>query len=160
MKLTDKISTQLTSCIGNPTDIVIPNFYVGRYEMDLFRLTPALFVYEYEIKVSRSDFKNDSKKGYTNWKGVTTKKHELVQNGKRCNRFFYVVPFNMIRIDECPEYAGLIYYKDGRFDIVKHAKLLTKEKQKVDIYYKLTKKLAFRSVILRNKLMQVNLQKK
>lgn len=48
---------------GTELDLIIPNFYLNSpFEMDVCKITKAGIVYEYEIKISRSDFKNDFKK--------------------------------------------------------------------------------------------------
>lgn len=118
MKLADKIAYYLSTwCRSTGYDIIIPNFYHGAYEMDLFKLTKSGQLYEYEIKISRSDFFADAKK---NWSGKLSK-HELIRQHKHCNRFFYVVPEGLISIGECPDFAGLIYNKDTKFTIVKDA---------------------------------------
>jgi len=48
----------------------------------------------YEVKVSRSDFHRDQK-----WRAYLP----------YCNLFFFVTPFELIRADEVPEEAGLIW---------------------------------------------------
>ena len=63
MQLKDEIMFKLTTFIRKiPNEVIIPNFYFGWYEMDVFRLTSSGFVTEYEIKTSRADLKNDFKK--------------------------------------------------------------------------------------------------
>jgi len=48
----------------------------------------------YEVKVSRSDFHRDQK-----WRAYL----------RYCNLFFFVTPWELIRADEVPEEAGLIW---------------------------------------------------
>lgn len=144
MKLADKISIDLQAWVRTTGyDVVIPNFYIGIYEMDVFRLTPSEMIYEYEIKISRSDFFNDFKK---QWAGKT--KHSLMETGKSaCNKFFFVVPEGLVSKAEVPKYAGLIYYTNSRmFRIEKTAPVLHKDKSKTDkdLYRWLCNKLAFR----------------
>jgi hypothetical protein len=155
VKLADKISYNLMRfCRGsNSSELIIPNYYLGHYEMDVCRITPAGIVYEYEIKISRSDFKNDLKKGFEGYKKekgeyVKTQylKHESLKLGQlNCNRFYYVVPKDLIRIDEVPEYAGLIYWFDKResFETIKSAPLVKKDKYPID-WHKLALSMAFR----------------
>lgn len=155
MKEADKILTRLRVWCNNGRDIVISNFYYGRYEMDMFRLTSSGYVVEYEVKVSRSDFKADFEKKHNVWGKGLFKKHEEIQNGNQANRFFFVVPKGLVRKDEVPQHAGLIYYDANcdSFSIVKHAPLIHKL-QVADSYYKtLSQKLAFRESNLRYKLM-------
>lgn len=153
MKLADQISKTLAGWCNSGSDIVIPNYYVGMFECDLLRVTKAGMFYEYEVKISRSDFFNDFKKQYetrdtTDWDIqatsyrdlplITTNKHQETKAGRRANKFYFVVPEGLIKKEECPEYAGLIYYKVigsyKELKIVKTAKLLRKEKALIDMY--------------------------
>ena len=134
-------------------DIIIPNFYLGRYEMDLFRLTPAGLITEYEIKISRSDYKAD----FFKERAGCDNKHALMAGKKcACNRFYFVVPKKMIQPDEVPLYAGLIYYKGKRgFEVVRNAPLIHKEKQPLTIYKDLAVSLSFREQVLRNRIVEL-----
>ena len=144
MKKTDKILFDLIYWVrklGN--EVVIPNFYVGSWEMDLFRLLPSEYLIEYEIKTSRGDFRNDFKKSTEDVrynfeekkieKSNFRKKHDEIQNGNYiANKFFFVVPRGMVKIEEIPEKCGLIYYDDSdyypSFEIIKPAKFIHKNK--------------------------------
>lgn len=134
-------------------DIIIPNFYLGRYEMDVFRLTPAGLITEYEIKTSRSDFKADFLKECPG----THSKHDLMmEKQSSCNRFYFVVPKKIVQLHEVPGYAGLIHYKGNRgFEIVKNAPLIHKEKQPLTIYKDLALSLSFREQVLRNRITEL-----
>lgn len=107
------------------------------------------YCYEIEIKTSRSDFFNDFKK---------VEKHTILREGThqvkkyrykfdqetkktitdhyyvtkewkfRPNRFYYCVPENLIKIEEVPEYAGLMYVIGDKVKTVKEAKFIHKEK--------------------------------
>lgn len=145
MKLADKIKFDLlVTERTSPYDIMIPNFYVGRYEMDVFKLMQSGYIVEYEIKISRSDFFADLKKGT---KEGRVGKHELMSKGEsQCNRFYFVTPKDLIKPDEVPAHAGLIYHH-GNMDscvVVKNAPLLHKRKREADVYRYLAFKLAFR----------------
>lgn len=104
------------------------------WESDFFVQKQNGYSYEFEVKISRSDFFADKKK---------ISKHLILSNGKffeqkrlwnndrtgdddkwiiqeterehsfRPNKFFYVVPQGLITVDELPKYAGLFYYEDG-----------------------------------------------
>ena len=106
--------------------------FKGDWESDFFVQKQNGYSYEFEVKISRSDFFADKKK-------VT--KHLILSNGKfveqkrlwnndrtgeddkwiieeterehlfRPNKFFYVVPKGLITVDELPKYAGLFYYE-------------------------------------------------
>lgn len=93
---------------------------LGWWEADLWVVSNSRLATEYEIKVSRSDFKCDSKKNRTimkrdqeAWIRVEQNKHSMLSEKSTLgpSRFFYCVPENMISIDEIPEWAGLIYFK-------------------------------------------------
>lgn len=74
-------------------------------------------MHEFEIKISRSDFKADAKKEkatqlvngfYIAW----GQQREI----RRPNYFYYIVPDGLISVDEVPSYAGL-GYAQSRFYI-------------------------------------------
>ena len=129
----------------------MPNFYHRGYECDIMSVTTSGIRCEFEVKISRADFKKDMEKGYKkwSWKGEEytsefIRKHDDLINGKHVNRFFYVVPENLIKIEELPPYAGLIYVsfadKWVHFKEIKSGKLLTKEK--LDLSNKLLRQIA------------------
>ena len=93
------------------------------WECDVLSITKSGYATEYEIKISRSDFKADFKKpkhrGFE--KGI---------GGMIC-RFWYVVPNGMITADEVPEYAGLMYcHKKGDKRWIEPVKYPTRLKSK------------------------------
>jgi hypothetical protein len=153
MKLANEIQKALIGFIrGNGYEIVIPNFHLnGGWEMDLCRITPAGVVYEYEIKISRADYFQDFKKGYDSFGGhVVKNKHDLLKWGELdVNRFFFVLPEGLVKLDELPSYAGLITYKGGWFTPIRGGKMLRK---KFNIDYKgLAESLSYRESILRGR---------
>lgn len=106
--------------------------FKGNWESDFFVQKQNGYAYEFEVKISRSDFFNDKKKvdkhlilstgKYTSigqlstWENGKWEKEEKIKEYEhdfRPNRFFYVVPEGMITIDELPAYAGLFYYGEG-----------------------------------------------
>lgn len=130
----------------------------GMQECDVLSISKADFIYEYEVKVSRSDFKADFKKP----------KHMLINEGKYIkesnkkgikqvwylvpNYFYFVVPENLISIEEVPIYAGLIYVNERMiFNTVKKAPIIHKTKASNDfirdLSHQLTCKLVFKKVI-------------
>ena len=134
--------------------VTIPNMYLYEWESDLISVTKSGYVHEYEIKVTKADYKNDFKN--------KIRRHESLRHGHRTpdynqqywidqarnsgasentgilkkvtvenriitnrpNYFFYVCPEDIIT--EVPEYAGLIHCKPY-LKIVKKAPLLHKE---------------------------------
>lgn len=104
---------------------ILPNTYPGGWwECDILAVTKALFMYEYEIKVSVSDFKADAKKGgEMSWgQGGRVRlqtKHEKLAAGdkKGPSNFWFIVPDNLIAVEDIPDFAGLIYAVDGNHGV-------------------------------------------
>lgn len=98
-------------------------------ECDVISVSKSDYIYEYEIKISRADFKKDFiKEKHTH---ILNEKFTYIRKGEQlwrvCNYFNYVVPKDLISLDEVPEYAGLIYVnEDFTFEIIKKPKLLHK----------------------------------
>lgn len=131
---------------------VFPNIFLGRYEADILEITKSGYAYEYEVKISRSDFKADAKKSSgwiepkeANFEKKVLYKHDLLKEGSRVSRFFFIVPKGLVSPEDVPDFAGLIYadavdcgfysrekghYTKKRvlFTIVKEAPRLSKEK--------------------------------
>ena len=116
----------------NTQKYVIENLYVFKWESDKLIETRSGLIYEYEIKVSRSDYKNDFKNkkdkhvilegkeehipSYEEYKerlsyygNDISDKYYRTENFKKPNYFYYAVPEGMIDVSEVPSYAGLIY---------------------------------------------------
>lgn len=101
------------------------------WESDFLALTKSGYLYEGEVKVSRSDFKADfKKKDKHTLLRESYEKIEGVEGKLRPHYFFYAVPEGMITEDEVPEYAGLIYMTEyfPYWRWVKQAPLLHKDK--------------------------------
>lgn len=92
------------------------NLFVYDWESDYLAITRSDIAYECEIKISRQDFINDSKKH---------NKHLIISEGKmpyeRPNYFYYAVPEGLIDVDEVPQHAGLIYVSEFWITIKKPA---------------------------------------
>ena len=86
-----------------PQSIVMPNCIPNNWwECDVLEIMKSGFWYEYEIKVSRSDFRADAKKAK-----FFGNKHELLAGNKRGpNRFFFVTLKVIVTEDDIPEWAG------------------------------------------------------
>lgn len=101
------------------------------WESDFLALTKSGYLYEGEVKISKSDFKADfKKKDKHTLLRESYEKIEGVEGKLRPHYFFYVVPENLITEDEVPEYAGLVYMTEHfpYWKWVKQAPLLHKEK--------------------------------
>lgn len=119
---------------------VLENLYVFSWESDKLIETRSGLIYEFEIKVSKADFKNDFKKKdkhlILEGKDIEENVYEMIDGKyqlthqirnstdkyKRPNYFYYALPEGLITVEEVPEYAGLIYVlpyndinKDGKF---------------------------------------------
>jgi hypothetical protein len=143
------IQKVLRTAVLSPSSVLYrtENLNVFAWESDSLAITKSKYAYEFEIKISRADFKNDFKH-----KKV---KHQMLEgtyqlfgdeflgDGKmsltdKPNYFYYVVPENLITVEEVPTYAGLVYVKprynrEGKIywydaNVVKVAPKLHKEK--------------------------------
>ena len=143
------IQKVLRGAVLSPSSVLYrtENLNVFAWESDSLAITKSKYAYEFEIKISRADFKNDFKH-----KKV---KHQMLEgtyqlfgdeflgDGKmsltdKPNYFYYVVPENLITLEEVPTYAGLVYVKprynrEGKIywydaNVVKEAPKLHKEK--------------------------------
>lgn len=134
MKHTSRtISDALHQKYVNNCTYKVPNIYIFKtgWETDFFVQKENGYCYEFEIKVSRADFKKDFEK-------IT--KHQILKDGsykttkgqtkewsKRPNKFFYVVPLGIVDYTDIPSYAGLITIDDkGILKTVKEAPFLHK----------------------------------
>jgi len=151
-KFTEKeITDALNGHYSGNARYKLANAYIfkGDWESDFFVQKQNGYCYEFEVKVSRSDFFNDKKKiskhlilstgkfveqtkiwneNHTSYDDRFTTVSEEKDHGFRPNKFFYVVPAGMITIDELPPYAGLITYDGGSITPVKEAPFIHKEK--------------------------------
>ncbi len=105
------------------TSFIMPSYTPSDwFECDVFELTGRGYFREYEIKVSRGDFKQDALKAKTWWRyhreghkfvtesGKHPTKHQLLSERSPFGpvQFWFVVPRGMVTRDELPEWAGLI----------------------------------------------------
>ncbi len=132
----------------------------GLSECDVLSVSKSDYIYEYEIKISKADFKKDFIK----------EKHQMIMEGKFVkqsnkgtwynvpNYFYFVVPENLISMDDIPSYAGLIYLKKwikydkeySCFEIIKKAPIIHKTKATTEfirgVAHQLSCKVVFRKV--------------
>lgn len=96
---------------------VCPNYTPRNWwECDVLELRKSGFWAEYEIKLSRPDFRADRYKAIRRFNYKTMeydhfRKHDLIasRSEKAPNLFFYVCPSGLLEASEVPEWAGLIY---------------------------------------------------
>lgn len=92
------------------------NSYVFNWESDFFSTTSDnRYIYEVEVKLSRSDFFADFKKGEKHTSLTTAMGLKLFNeiHTQTPNRFYYCCPEGMIKKEELPPYAGLIYLNEN-----------------------------------------------
>jgi hypothetical protein len=184
MEFTEKTILERLYGHFNTHKYQLSNVYMFDWESDLFSITKSGYCWEFEIKISRSDFKADSKKirkhsclkrnndKFTVTKGVesdTTFDCDVNGNFRliyypSCqvyinrniipNRFFYVVPDGMIDKSEVPKYAGLIYINDNGF-LSEVKNAPILHREKLDLSGKLVDKLYYRNIDLRNKIAEL-----
>jgi hypothetical protein len=132
-------------------DYKLRNTFIFEWESDFFSITKSNYVYEVEIKVSRSDFKADFNK-YKKHQILSAKGNKVVIRGwelteilkdgtkvpstsisirdtnkLRPNKFYYACPVGLLKKEEIPEYAGLIEVSEHGAIIIKEAPYLHKE---------------------------------
>lgn len=127
MTLTERsIQRGLMARFGSSFQCACPNFTPGRWwECDLWAVTKAGYVVEYEIKLSLADFTADRRKetthrvrveGRNEWRRQN--KHDLLAAGDCVpSRFFFAVPeslFDAIR-PKLPPFAGLVTCEPNQF---------------------------------------------
>ena len=122
------------------------------WESDVIQVNKSLTYYEYELKVSRQDFFADLKKRVSKWgKNAeklkcdyyagreTWKKYD--RKIPKPSKFFYVIPENLLDINEVPDYTGLI--EVGSYTkITKPAKKLKGTKLSEEQLWNLSMKLS------------------
>jgi len=133
----------------------------GYSEMDICKLTNTDYIYEYELKVSRGDFLKESKNFIENKDRQKYMKHKFMQTlyeekkfktrsrktYKVPNKFYFVCPKDMIKIDEILPYHGLIYIdENNNFEVVREASFLHKNKVDNKTIFRMLKTLSERIV--------------
>ena len=91
------------------------------WEIDVLSINRNDYLTEYEVKVSRSDFKADAKK--KKWQWYENRIKTMISN-----YFYYTCPEGLILENEVPDFAGLIYATKEGLKVIKKAPLLHKGK--------------------------------
>ena len=141
-----EIQNQIYHEIWGRSHVVAPNYTpYDWWECDVWAVSkPAGLGVEYEVKLSRSDFKADAKRKIERYScraaAVVVRRHKHTEletksvNGP--SRFWYVMPLNLVTIEEVPTFAGLMWVtatkafgrKYVTLTIVRQAPLLHREK--------------------------------
>lgn len=122
------------------TMFCLQRFYWFLSEMDLMQITKSsLYINEFEIKVSRSDFNKE-------FKSKKAKHQNLMMRcGNIPNRFSFVCPSGLIKKEDLPIYAGLYYISDDyRVLEIKRPPLLHRKKIGVKTYETILNKVKYR----------------
>lgn len=159
-ELEEKLSIYLFT---DSTKCICKRFMGAGYsEMDVAKLTSTEYIYEYELKVSRSDFlkevknydKNLDRRKYMKHKFMkfVYENHKIKTRSKKtnkvANKYYFVCPKNLIKIEELLPYQGLIYYNEEykTFEIIKEAIYLHKDKVDEKTKFRMLKTLSERDV--------------
>ena len=145
MKTNDIIS-QFRIKIFDYSEISVSNvFFFGRFgkiESDIIAVSKTGYLIEYEVKISRSDFLADRRKG--KWKEYATHYNTAPKS------FYYVVPEGIVKKEELPFFAGLIEFRENEgkyiFTTIVKPKTLNRLKTTKEQKYSLLKKLYYKSL--------------
>ena len=132
----------------------------GMAEADVFGINRSGYMYEYEIKCSRSDFRADFKhkqhKHLILSNGKCTHDYDEWKNGKRtgrkvhrigaANRFYFACELGLLTKEDIPAYAGLVYIENGELREIKSAPFIHKEKANDHIYARIATILSERCI--------------
>lgn len=114
-----------------------PNIFLWPpFESDLVRVTKSGYAIEYEIKLTKSDFKADFKKRKLKYEGFdgrhvkysSRSKYDWLLEGNGATEFYYVFPKDLIKHEDVPEWAGIIEVSENRIhlDVIRKSKRLNK----------------------------------
>lgn len=106
-RLSKKITKKLYWYLSTKHYPVIPNCYLYKWESDILAVTEKNYTKEFEVKISRSDFRADFRK---------SRKHQLMSDAFQYkfsspsipNYFYYTTPPGLLLKHEVPSYAGLV----------------------------------------------------
>ena len=116
VKLTERHVQSLVrtrQCVQRSHKIAVPNVMRGFGESDLVTVTRADYLHEFEIKLSRSDFRADFRNKHHKHRLYSGElEAQAYQQRWIPNHFWFVAPKGMLQADEIPEYAGLIEIDD------------------------------------------------
>lgn len=130
----------------------------GMPEADVLGINKSGYMYEYEIKRTRSDFAAEFKyKRYKHFNlahkdGVRTYsefRHGKATGKKKtvitlANRFYFACEPGLISTGEVPEYAGLVYVSESGVEEIRIAPLLHREKANDYVYARVATMLSER----------------
>lgn len=126
--LTKEIQTIICKAEIQKGNLVAENLnYLFAGELDVASVNKSGYVHEFEVKVSRADFKADVKKA--KWQYYNDK----LYYGRTLspNYFTYACPDGLIKLDELSPWVGLIYIIDGKPEVIRKPSFI--HRHKIDI---------------------------
>lgn len=123
---------------GHPVVCANVNSFL-KGQQDVLSMNKKGFLIEYEIKISRGDFKRDARKGrefsFTDPIALQDEWHlERIPN-----QFYYVIPVGLVDLSEIPSWAGYFQVIDGNLVLAKKAPMIHNNKaDKVKLLAKIT----------------------
>lgn len=141
MSLTKEIQSIICKAEIQKGNLVAENVnYLFAGELDVCSVSKAGYVHEFEVKVSRADFKADAKKRKWHYYDYAHEASKQAWFIKAPNYFTYVCPEGMIKPEELKPWQGLIYLlPDNSIQVVKKSTII--HKVKFDLPKLLTKML-------------------
>ena len=106
----------------------ITNLFIYNWESDYLAITRSNVVHEVEIKISRADFFNDAKHKQDKFKLFESRSKPVKESmeagvvpygNPMPSYFYYAVPEGLIKPEEVPDYAGLLYVQPWGVELVK-----------------------------------------
>lgn len=138
----NKILKKLHSYLRYKCFPIVPNSYIYSWESDLLAVNKeSRYITEYEVKISRNDFKADFKKFDKH--GLIGDCHKYKFSSDIPNYLYYATPPGLLDKSEIPIYSGLIEIGIG-VRVVKRAPILHKNKIDIFIIDKLLKKVYYK----------------
>ncbi|MHC4644021.1 MAG: hypothetical protein ACYTBJ_00870 [Planctomycetota bacterium] len=141
MDLNEAKIQKLLFCEYAPGSLVVPNchFRNGRWEMDVFRVTPAGLSYEYEIKMNKADFRNELKHKKMKHRYMDVSPHMFA------NYYSFVCPTDVIPLEDVfDDRYGLFYVNGYYIRCIRKPKKLHDGRVEQKYHWALAKKLMFK----------------
>lgn len=129
MKTADILSSLFLTYVYDKKSLCVANSYYWSkdFETDFLAVTKAGYASEFEVKVSKTDFKKDFEKKRLDrgrsffdkeareWKEKYDYKHDLLKEGKSgLKHFYFCTPAGLVPEEDIPEYAGWITFQEPR----------------------------------------------
>ncbi len=157
LKIEELVHAYINTNCDFDKEMVLTNFFHSDWEADILLINDSGFSHEIEIKLSKSDFKNDFKKFYMNQRsGEKFLKHDKIGCGDYiCNSFSFLLSMGMMDHKEIPKHCGIIefYHNEDNWETNFY---IIREPQTIhqDSYWKLCDKDQFIRNMARNLLIK------